>query len=320
MRDEDDEVSEEDYEAAAEPATPRRWGAASVWAGAAAALAAAGGLGLWLYDLGTRDTGAIPVVAAASGPVKTRPEGRGDGVAHSDIGAYELGAEGSDAPPPETVLAPETRAMSEEDISLRDLEDILGVPRQAAARSVVPEARPAPEKIPLFAPDGSAAPAARPEPDTRTAARALDVPAPTPRSEALAEEPPLPEPDPDATAPVYSPMAPPRPADLAAVRATARAEAAAEVEALRTSAARSPFQIQLGAFSSEDETRSEWARISAANDDLLHNRALAVQTTQSGGRTWYRLRVGPFSAKAEADSLCEALKARDQACIAVRNR
>ena len=62
-----------------------------------------------------------------------------------------------------------------------------------------------------------------------------------------------------------------------------------------------------------------WSAISKANQDVLRGRALAVQSTVSGGTTFYRLRVGPFSNRAEAVSVCRALKARDQDCIVARN-
>ncbi len=44
-----------------------------------------------------------------------------------------------------------------------------------------------------------------------------------------------------------------------------------------------------------------------------------MQTTVSGGRTYYRLRVGPFVGMSEAHAVCQALKARGQDCIVARN-
>ncbi len=320
MRDEDGEVAGAEAEAVPGGApAPRR--VASMWAGAGAALALVTGLGVWIYDLGTRPTEGIPVVAAARGPVKVVPEGGESPVGHRDIGSFEMtrapepAAGTTEAP---TTLAPEAAPLTEEDISLRDLEDILGVPEPTAA--AVPRAA-----IPLAAPDGTVVPDTRPAPGA-----SAPVPLPPakvePAPERTAALPPEPEPepeaeaDPGAPAPRVSPIAPRRPDNLPARVAAAQREAIEDVAALRTRAARSRFQIQLGAYKTEGEVHDEWRRISGDNTDLLNNRALAVQTTQSGGITWYRLRVGPFESQAEALSLCEALHAREQRCIAVRNR
>ena len=65
--------------------------------------------------------------------------------------------------------------------------------------------------------------------------------------------------------------------------------------------------------------RAKWERIRKANDDILRGRTLAIQTTVSGGTTFYRLRVGPFESGSEARNICQALKARGQDCIVARN-
>ena len=93
----------------------------------------------------------------------------------------------------------------------------------------------------------------------------------------------------------------------------------ASSENLAAAAAQSKVQIQLAADPSETVVMSMWQAIQRANSDILHDRALAVQTTNSGGTTYYRLRVGPFKDGAEARSVCQALKARGQDCIVARN-
>ncbi|WP_285672504.1 SPOR domain-containing protein [Paralimibaculum aggregatum] len=311
-----------------------------MWIGAGLAVAVLGGLGYWLYDLGTRETAEIPVVAAAAGPIKSVPEAEGSKVRHRDIDSFDLAEAdtgedtGSDAT---TGFAPTPGPLTEEDISLRDLEDILGVPTPSSASAsdalgFAPAPAPAPA-VPLIAPDGTEAPAPRPgsagaeiarrSDETESALRSRAVPIPEPAPSARAVPEPAPEPaleDTGAPAPTVSPMARPRPNNLPERVAAAQRQAIEDVASLRDEAARSPFQIQLGAYKSEDEVKSDWRRIASANTDLLNNRALAVQTTRSGGRTWYRLRVGPFASLTEAASICEALRARDQACIPAENR
>ncbi len=326
MRDDDDDIGGAGTAGEAE-APARRPNFVSAIAGAAAGAACLGALGWWAWDLATRDTRAIPVIAAAASPARVVPAEAPEPVAHSDIETYRVAEQSGPAPDEvETRLAPRTQPLSEEDITLGDLEDILGVPSPQPASADLRE-------VPLQAPDGSFAPSptARPEAATgeETLAR-LDpaVPAPQPRRALEALPPPgaedtpeaVPAPEGSALAPAVSPLARPRPADLPDRVASARAAAVDEAAELRRAAARAPFQLQLGAFSSEALTRSQWQQISRAHTELLGNRALAIQTTQSGGQTIYRLRVGPFTSLAEAASVCEALRARDQACIATANR
>ena len=94
---------------------------------------------------------------------------------------------------------------------------------------------------------------------------------------------------------------------------------AASAENLAAAAAKSKVQIQLAADPSEATIRKMWSRIKKANSDILRDRTLAVQTTVSGGTTFYRLRIGPFKDGAEARAVCQALKGRGQDCLVARN-
>ncbi len=121
-----------------------------------------------------------------------------------------------------------------------------------------------------------------------------------------------------AQAPEASPVAPIRPGDLSQRMASARRAATEEVE-LASLAAASAVQIQLGAFPDRELTRSMWARIYQANEDILSGRALVVQSTISGGRRFFRLRAGPFKDRIEAQNVCRALQARGQDCLVAVN-
>ena len=114
------------------------------------------------------------------------------------------------------------------------------------------------------------------------------------------------------------PVAPARPGDLAQLMAAARRATTEEAE-LAARAAASVVQIQLGAFPDKELTRSEWARIYRANEDILAGRALVLQSTISGGRRFFRLRAGPFKDQIEARNVCRALPARAQDCLVVVN-
>ena len=84
-------------------------------------------------------------------------------------------------------------------------------------------------------------------------------------------------------------------------------------------AARSPVQIQLVADPNRQAVIDLWKKVYRENVDILQGKALSLQSTVSGGVTWYRLRVGPFGSRDEAASVCQALKARSQDCIVSRN-
>ena len=120
-------------------------------------------------------------------------------------------------------------------------------------------------------------------------------------------------------APAISPIALRRPTDLRTRVAEATKVEAASADNLAAAAARSKIQIQLAADPSEATVRSMWKRIQQANSDILRDRTLAIQTTISGGKTFYRLRVGPFDDGATARAVCQALKARGQDCLVARN-
>ena len=161
-----------------------------------------------------------------------------------------------------------------------------------------------------------------PEPDPVAAAEPETVPEPEP---ALVAEP-EPEPETESVAglaPAVSPRARPRPpglaerATIAAAVATVEAETAPDT--LARAAAASRIQVQLGAYETPEMTRRMWQSVLGTHGDLLAGRALSVQSTVSGGKTWYRLRVGPFRDGAEARNICAALQARGQDCIVARN-
>lgn len=121
-----------------------------------------------------------------------------------------------------------------------------------------------------------------------------------------------------ALAPSVSPAAPVRPANLSQRMSVARQLDTSEAE-LAARAAASAVQVQLGAFPDQSVTRSEWTRIYQLNEDILSGRTLVVQSTISGGRRFFRLRVGPFKDRVEAQNVCRALQARGQDCLVAVN-
>lgn len=281
--------------------------------GAVLALGLAVGAGVWLYRLGVRDAQNVPVIRASLEPSKELPDDPG-GVEtpHQDVASYTL-ADAATPPQGTAVLAPPPPRPTAEDLAPTALTPAPRLQIAATVTPVVPQ--PAPEADAVAAADQVPDIDADPTLQTGAVEPALAPETPAPEAETA---PPPGAPDTagaTALAPPVSPAVRPRPADLAQRRAAAEVEAQADQGALAAAAAQSSIKVQLGAFPSREFTESEWNRIARANSDLLGGRVLIVETTISGGATWYRLRVGPFRDRAEAASICAALKARDQDCI-----
>jgi hypothetical protein len=306
--------------------------ALSTAVGAAIAVALLVTLGVWLYRLGARDAENVPIIRASADPTKTRPEEPGGAVTpYQEITSYEV-AGSVEHPTAAATLAPAPPEPRREDVPMGTLSPQPAEKPDAAEaspRRAEPVARPAwaaiaPEDI---RPD---------EPEIAEVPGAVEVDGGISEADEIAalvreatlEAAVTPKPDPAEPLPDsgeagaeegLAPLPPVRPSDLRArIEASVRSaeESAAE---LARRAAESPFQIQLAADADEDAVRALWQRVSRANSDILHNRALAVQEAVSGGSTLYRLRVGPFGDAPEARAVCQALKARGQDCVVARN-
>lgn len=76
------------------------------------------------------------------------------------------------------------------------------------------------------------------------------------------------------------------------------------------------FVVQVASFKGADLATGGWEALNRKNGDLLANLRPDIQLADLGERgVYYRLRIGPFATKAEAQALCTALKARRQDCL-----
>jgi len=256
----------------------------STWLGAALALVVIGGLVSWGYRLGQRDASAVPVIRAALGPAKMQPDDPGGAeIAYQDITSYTAGD--GERGPAQFTFAPPPERPAAEDVAMGALPD---GEEQTARESAGESADETGETIAMATTGDAGA-----GPDASTG-------------------------DGTEQAPEASPVAPTRPGDLAQRMAAARRAISEEAE-LASRAAASAVQIQLGAFPDKELTKTEWARIYRANEDILSGRALVVQSTISGGRRFFRLRAGPFKDRIEARNVCRALQARGQDCLVAVN-
>ncbi|WP_372619283.1 SPOR domain-containing protein [Falsiroseomonas sp.] len=131
--------------------------------------------------------------------------------------------------------------------------------------------------------------------------------APPPVSVAAAPPQPAPEP---AAAPEVAAAAPPAPEPApqpAAAPAPARA-------------ATGSVQVQLGALTSVEAARAEWARLNRLVPELLEGRTPQIVRFEREGRSpLFRLRTGGLPDADTAAEFCEQIKARRGACMMVRS-
>lgn len=207
----------------------------------------------------------------------------------------------------------------------------LGEPRRVRTVSIRPDGSPAPAantgaayangSVPgingMAAPmvTGSAParplvnPAAAPAPASGTMA---GVPLPRPRP--ATPEPPKAQERVGTPAPATTPAAPVRTANAAPPPQNTPAPATAAIRA-----GTGDFAVQLAAPGSEAEARATFAALQRKYPEQLSGRAPIVRKTElAGGKTVYRLRVGPYS-RDDATTMCTALQAAGGQCFIAKN-
>lgn len=82
------------------------------------------------------------------------------------------------------------------------------------------------------------------------------------------------------------------------------------------SATSGAYVVQIGSFRGADLASGGWEALNRKNSDLLANLRPDIQLADLGDKgIYYRLRIGPFATKADAQALCAALKERRQDCL-----
>ncbi len=312
-------------------------------AGAVCSLALIAGVGSWGYRLAVRDVSGIPVIRAVEGPVRVAPSNPGGDVAdHQGMAVNVIAAVGGTAAlPPEIVLAPEPLDLT--------AEDAPGLGLDASVPTVAALAVPDPVAMPDAAIDAALAAVA---PGADLAATPADgmprpiLPSDIPAAndavaralaealsqdvmplEPVAEVPPEPASNVANGGLAASPRPLARPAALRAdlvpaisgvVNVSASLPLVNEIDSASLSVG--TRLVQLGAFDSPELARGEWGRLSARFGDLLSGKSVVIQSAQSGGRTFYRLRAHGFDGEDDARRFCTALLAEDAACIPVAHR
>lgn len=329
-------------------------------AGAATSVALILGLAVWGYRLAVRDVHGVPVVRALEGPMRVAPDNPGGvQTAHQGLAVNDVAAVGvAQAPADRLLLAPRPVDLTDEDAAgtIAALpapvsgrmpgSGALDLPPFGAEPSlpelIVEIAPPSNDPSPaLSAIDLAVAEALMGDPDTAGEGEELLA-----LAEALAAgSVPLAGTlgvaggDAGAGAQVIranlpagaiarSPRPLPRPGVAAAAVALAPAPAMAATpvnlgpvsEIDPATLAIGTRLVQLGAFDSEADARAEWDRVAARFAALMEGKAPVLQSAQSGGRTFWRLRAHGFADDADARRFCSALVAEQASCIPVTLR
>ena len=311
--------------------------------GALTTVAVVVGVGVWGYQIAVRDAMGIPVVRALEGPMRVAPKNPGGSVAdHQGLAINAIAADGAAAPlPDQLLLAPEPVALTDEDAPGL-AAPVVAAPAMPADAVVDagPQAGAAPADRDAVADALVAAMTEAPEqPEAgRSATDVLSLAdmlaagaAPlaalegeAPAAEAVASS---------AAAPVVarSPRPLARPAGLqtaavarAATDPVADAVAGALAGVVREvdpgALTKGERLVQLGAFDDPESARAEWDKLSGRFGELMAGKGRVIQSAQSGGRTFFRLRAQGFEDAADARRFCSALLAEDAACIPVSLR
>ena len=290
------------------------------WAGALVSLGLVVGMGVWAWQLTTRDVSGVPVIQALEGPMRVAPDDPGGAQAPNQGLTVNRIAEGQEAapapdrvvlapPPVDLDAAPVPRPVDgAPDPAL--LERVLGSGAPLAPLADPPVTTPVAQADPATDTDTDTAPAQgdpvetaaiipasvpgvarslRPQPRPAAAAR----PDPVASSASTADTPPD-----TSTAPVAGGVTDLSPADLPA----------------------GTRLVQLGAFDTDAIARSEWDRLTTRFPDFMAGRARVIEQASSGGAVFYRLRAHGFDDLPAARRFCTALVAQGAACIPVTVR
>lgn len=290
--------------------------------GAAVSLALVLGVGIWGYKLLVRDVSGIPVVRAASGDMRVRPEEPGgDFAQHQGLSVNSVAAIGTaDGRAEELHLAPRPTELAEEDQPMPDMEIVaVAQPAPAPAEAFVPEAQDVAAALESGSVDDLVAqltqgvtPMEPVDPEIEAVLAAVNV---SDLSEIDTSG--------GLQASLRPTVRPKRSAAVAAATPVAASAASIGAGGLDLDASTLPVGtrlVQLGAFDSPEIARAQWGTLSARFAPFMEGKQRIVMEAKSGGRTFYRLRAHGFEDIGAARRFCSALVAESVDCIPVVTR
>lgn len=299
-------------------------------AGALVSLALVAGIGIWGYKLLVRDVSGIPVVKAASGEMRVRPdEPGGELAAHQGLSVNVVAAEGSAGKPADQLrLAPKPVELTEEDQVVQAAMVTDAPQKQSSADEL--EAPVSADEVASALETGEVddlvaklteGVAPLTDMDAETAAIVDEVTQDVMAEVVQAEEQSAPVIDGPGVR--YSLRPKRRPATRAVVTPAALTTESAASATQEVDAATLPAGTrlaQLGAFDSAEVAREQWGQLQNRFSVYLDDKKRVVQKASSGGRVFYRLRAMGFEDIADARRFCSALVAENADCIPVVTR
>ncbi len=325
---------------------------------------AGGGAGAWFFygdqlkRIWASAEPGIPLVKAAPGPVKVRPENPGglrvpdrDKLVYDRIQgktAERTEGEGDGPLPdrgPERLLPPPEEPLPKPSASGKAVKAEPARPEKLVGKAKA-QAKPKPKpkpvaKVPTIKDVKTAKrPAPPPPPPAPPAAAKSKSPVlaaakrlSTPKAETPAPEPaplkgkqtptakiqpPEPKPPTPAPTPTVSPTKPPPPVPAAPKKTAAKAP---DPQPKPQPIPKSrAYLVQLAAARSPQGARTEWTRLRSKHLDLLGDLGLTVTKADLGPARgiYYRLRAGPISSEDKARQLCKRLAERQVGCLIIK--
>ncbi|UTW50417.1 SPOR domain-containing protein [bacterium SCSIO 12827] len=314
-----------------EPEPRRRRGIpTTAWLLLVLILVTAAGLGGFLFGdrlagLSGEESGQVPVVHAAEGAIKVRPDNPGgQDIPFRDYdinkrmqGEAPTGRVENLLPPPEQPRElPQAQAATAP-------SQVPPVPAATAGAQLAPPAEQSNAEALL-----PAAPAPAPKPVAPKPMPVRDVAPPPPATVAKA---PTPQPAPPPPVPV-APAASTPGSPIALVPKSAAAPAAAaqpapvakvappppSTPAATETAAVSGWQVQLAASRAATAAKTEGERMKQKHSDVLGKMTVNIVRADLGAKgVFYRIRLGPARNKDEARAVCAQLAKRGEGCLVI---
>ena len=249
-------------------------------------------------------TASVPLVTAEETPVKVRPEESG-GVDVPDRDKYVYKSLTDEEPEAEQLLPPPEEPMERPPIEVVEV----------AASEPAPEVMAEVEDAAMETATGQA-----PAPPPLDELVVAEVDTPMAEAEFMKEEAAVDEPSVEMVAAIEEapkatePEAAPAPAPEPEISSAAPEQSAS----LRADSGR--FLVQIGAAQNEAAANGEIVRLAKKHPNILSLLSGIVIRADLGDKgVWYRMRVGPFATRGDANGVCGQLKAVNVGCFVVAN-
>lgn len=257
-------------------------------------------LAIWGYRLAVRDVTGIPVMRAVAGAMRIAPaDPGGEQALNQGLTVNAIAAMGTSAAPADQItLAPQA-------VTLQD-GDAAPAAMAAANAESSDEADAEAQGSPLLGGQPVAEDLAGVIPADPEEAPAGSGPAIVPS-------------DPNAIRVSLRPQPRPNAAPIKVQSVSAKSlPAAREIDPANI--AKGTRLAQLGAFETPDLARQKFAELQGSFAELMAGKDIVIQSAQSGGHTFYRLRAHGFGNDDDARRFCAALQAEETDCIPVAQR